>query len=109
MLPKLQREILGLDFALLVIQEDDDAHHERMFGVGGRKKRTRKKRTRKKRGRGTPKKRKRGKEEKPTPVKIPKGNDGTRLRPPKNTGNSSPTGVVDVTQAYQNPDVFWWS
>ena len=73
------------------------------------KKGGRRKRTRKKRGRGTPKKRKRGKEEKPTPVKIPKGNDGTRLRPPKNTGNSSPAGVVDVTQAYENPDEFWWS
>ena len=42
-------------------------------------------------------------------MKIPKGNDGTRLRPPKNTGNSSPAGVVDVTQAYENPDEFWWS
>ena len=76
---------------------------------GGRKRKTRKKRTRKKRGRGTPKKRKRKREEKPTPVKIPRENDGTRLRPPKNTGNSSQVDVVDVTQAYENPDVFWWS
>jgi hypothetical protein len=42
-LPKLQREILGLDFALLMIQEDDDAHHQRMQH-GGRKRKRRKKR-----------------------------------------------------------------
>ena len=96
-IPRLQREVRGLDFAVLVREEDDDASHERMFGVGGRKRKTRKKRTRKKRGRGSTEEEEEEKRRKPTPVKIPKGNDGTKRRPPKNTGNSSP--VVDVSRA----------
>ena len=70
------------------------------------KKGGRRKRTRKKRGRGTPKKRKREREEKPTPVKKPKkNNDGTIRRPPRNIGNNSQVGVVDVSRATE-PD--WW-